>query len=76
MFEEFNCFKIVVSAIFVCNPLSIFLTIIKVKHRCNCVYTKSVNVEFFYPVKRIGNEEVFDFIHHNGAAAVLQVTAD
>ena len=60
VFKEFNSFEILVAAEFICNPFSILLTIIKIKHRSNCIHTKTVNMALLHPVKGIGDQEVLD----------------
>ena len=61
MFKEFDCFKIFISTINIRNPLTIFSSIVKIKHRGNCIYTKSVYMILFQPKQGITNEEVPDF---------------
>ena len=60
MFKEFNRFQVLVSAVFICNPFSVFLTIVKVKHRGNRIHTKSVYMTLLNPVKSICDQEVLN----------------
>ena len=61
MLEEFNGFQVLVSTVFIGNPLTVFFTVIQIEHGCNRVYTETVNVAFFYPVKGIGDQEILYF---------------
>ena len=60
MFKEFNRFQVLVSSVFIRNPFSVFLTIVKVKHRGNRIHTKSVYMTLFNPVKSICDQEVLN----------------
>ena len=61
MFEEFYCFKVLVITVLIGNPLAIFLAIIQIEHRCNCIYTEAVYMAFLDPVQCVGDQEVLDF---------------
>ena len=45
------------TAVFIGTPLAALSVVIKIEHRGNCVYTKSVNMELFKPVYSAGNKE-------------------
>ena len=60
MLKEFNSLQILISAIFICDPFSILLTIIKIKHGSNSIHTKSVYVALLHPVKGICDQEVLN----------------
>ena len=49
MFKECNRLKILISAKFIRNPLSIFSSVVQIQHRCHCIYTKSVYMIMFNP---------------------------
>ena len=49
MFEKLNGLQIFISAIFVCHPLSILLSVIQIKHGGHCIHTQSVNMVIFHP---------------------------
>ena len=59
MFEKFNSLQILIFSILICHPFSVFFSIIKIKHRSNCIYTKTIYVTLLHPEKRIRNKEVF-----------------
>ena len=58
MLEKFNGFQILVFAVFICHPLSVFFSVIKIKHGGNCVYAKTVHVTLLHPEKCVRNKEV------------------
>lgn len=45
MLEKLNRLKILISTILVWDPLSVLLSIIKIKHGCHCIDTQSVHME-------------------------------
>ena len=49
MLEKLNRLKILISTILVWNPLSVLLSIIKIKHGCHCIDTQSVHMEMLDP---------------------------
>ena len=58
MLKKFNSLQILVSAVFIGDPLTVFLTVIQVEHGCNRIYTKTINVAFLYPVKSVCDQEI------------------
>lgn len=46
MFEEFDRIQILVSAVFVRDPVAAALSIIKIKHRRNRIHTQTVHMKF------------------------------
>ena len=58
MLEEIYCLQVLITSILVRNPFSVFLSIIQVQHRSNCINAKSINMEMLHPEKCIGNQEV------------------
>ena len=58
MLEEIYCLQVLITSILVRNPFSVFLSIIQVQHRSNCINAKSINMEVLHPEKCIGNQEV------------------
>ena len=58
MLEEIYCLQVLITSILVRNPFSVFLSIIQVQHRSNCINSKSINMEMLHPEKCIGNQEV------------------
>ena len=57
MLKKFNSLQILVSAVFIGDPLTVFLTVIQVEHGCNRIYTKTINVAFLYPVKSVCDQD-------------------
>ena len=62
MLEKFNSLQVLVTAIFVCDPLSVFFSIIQVQHGCHCIHTQTVYVELFDPVQSVRDQEILDFV--------------
>ncbi|GFI49991.1 hypothetical protein IMSAGC020_01192 [Lachnospiraceae bacterium] len=62
MLKEVDRLQVLIPAIFVRNPLSILLAIIKIEHRRHCVHTKPVHMELLHPVQRIRDQEITHFI--------------
>ena len=61
MFKECNRLKILISAKFIRNPLSIFSSVVQIQHRCHCIYTKSIYMIMFNPEQCIRQKEVRNF---------------
>src|SRR5699024_5964267 len=59
MLEKLDRLQILITSIFVGNPLTVLLSIIQVQHRCNCVDTKPVHMEMLHPEQRIADQEIF-----------------
>src|SRR5262245_47249903 len=53
------------------NPLAFFSTVVEIQHRCDRIYTKTINVKLLEPVKRITNQKVSHFI----AAVIKNVSS-
>ena len=62
MFEEFDRFQILILPIDIRHPVACAAAIIQIQHRCHCIHTQSVNMELFYPVQGIGNQEILYFV--------------
>ena len=62
MAEELDSLEVLVLAVLIRNPVSVAAAVIKVEHGRDGIYTETVNVEVFYPVEGVGDQEVFDFI--------------
>ena len=62
MFKELDCLKILVSAVNIRNPLSIFFTIVQIQHGSNRVHTESVHMIILYPHECTSDQEVLDLI--------------
>ncbi len=60
MLEELDCLQVLVSAVFVGDPLAVLATVIQIQHGCNSIDAKSVDMVILYPVQGIGQKEVFD----------------
>ena len=60
MLKEFDRFQVLVLAVLIGDPLSVFLSVIQIKHVCNGIYPESVNMEFLAPEDRIGDQEILD----------------
>ena len=60
MLEKFNSLQVLVTAIFVRDPLSVFL--IQVQHGCHCIHTQTVYMELFDPVQCVRDQEILDFV--------------
>ena len=58
MLEKLNCFQVSISAKTIRKPLSVTPSVIEVKHGRHRIYSKTVNMIEFIPVKGIGNQEV------------------
>ena len=56
MFEQLHRLQVFMSAVDVCHPLPVVLSIVQIKHGSNRVYADCVRVIFFHPVQRIGNQ--------------------
>ena len=61
MFEKFNGFQIFIVPVFICNPLSVLLAIIKIQHGRNCIHSKSVHMTFLNPEKCISYKKILYF---------------
>ena len=61
MFEEFDCLKVLISAIFIRNPLSILFAVIEIQHRCHGIHTEPVHMVMLDPEQGIGNKEILHF---------------
>ena len=53
MLHHLDRFEVLITAINICNPLSILFSIIQVQHTGNRIHTDSVHMVFFYPEKSI-----------------------
>ena len=62
MFEEIDCFQVLILSIFVGDPLTILFSIIEIQHRCHRIHPKSIHMELFNPEQGIRNQEVPHFI--------------
>ena len=62
MFEKFNRIQIFIAAIDICNPFSIFLSIVQIEHRGNRIHAQSVYMKFPDPVQCVCNKEIFYFV--------------
>ncbi len=60
--EKLNRIKVFIAAVLVCNPLSVLLAIVKIKHGSHSVHSESVDVELPYPEQCICNEEIANLI--------------
>ena len=58
MLEKLNRLKILIATILVWDPLSVLLSIIKIKHGCHCIDTQSVHMEMLDPEQCICNQEI------------------
>ena len=61
MFKELNRFQVLISTVFIGYPFSVFLTVIQIKHGSHCIYTKTIYMALFHPVKGIGDQEILHF---------------
>ena len=62
MFEEFDRFQILILSIDIRHPVACTAAIIQIQHGGHRIYTQSVNMELFYPVQSIGNQEILYFV--------------
>ena len=61
MLEEFDRFQVLISTVFICNPLSILFSIIKIQHGSHCIHTEPVHMVMLDPEQRISDQEVPHF---------------
>ena len=61
MLKELDGFEVLVLAVFVGYPLAVLLSIVKIQHGCDRIYTETVDMEELDPVKGVGHKEVLDF---------------
>ena len=61
MLEKFDCFQILIAAVFVGDPLTVFFTVIKIQHGSNSIYAETIDVIMFDPEQCVGDQEVLDF---------------
>ena len=60
MLEKLYRIVILIAAIFIGKPLTVLLAIIKIEHRCNCIHSDTVNMEFPEPVEYVCYKEILD----------------
>ena len=61
MLEKFDCFQILIAAVFVGDPLTVFFTVIKIQHGSNSIYAETIDVIMFDPEQCVGDQEVLNF---------------
>ncbi len=61
MLEELNRLQIFISAVLVGHPLSVLLSVVKIKHGSHRVHPDSVNMKFLNPVQDIGYQKILNF---------------
>ncbi len=61
MLQKFYCFQILVAAVHIRNPLTVFLSVIQIEHRCHRVHADTVCMVFFCPEQSVRNQEIFYF---------------
>ena len=62
MLEELDGLKILVAAVDIRAPLTVFSAVIQIENGGHRVHTETVHMELLDPVEGIGNQEVFHFI--------------
>ena len=56
--KEPDSIQVFISAILVRKPLSVLLSIVKIQHRSNRIYTQPINMILSQPEQGVGNEKI------------------